>query len=82
MRADAPCSPWLVALGPNLPSRLIALLSTDGTDTATDTWCWQALYLLQPHLTLSQQEQLIQHPAVQRVRCLFCRATSLRSCGC
>lgn len=64
---DARASPWLTALGPSLPSRLIALLSKDGTDISTDTWCWQALYLVQAQLTLTQQAHILQHPTAQRV---------------
>lgn len=64
---DARASPWLTALGPSLPSRLIALLSKDSTDISTDTWCWQALYLVQAQLSPSQQDQILQHPTAQRV---------------
>ena len=65
--AGARVSPWFGALGPGLPSQLIALLSKDGSDNAVDTWCWQALYLLQSQLSSSQLEQILQHPTAQRV---------------
>ena len=65
--AAAKSSPWLSALSPTLPSQLIGLLSKDGTDHAVDTWCWQALYLLQAQLSASQIEQILQHPAAHRV---------------
>ncbi|KAA6419767.1 MAG: hypothetical protein FRX49_10300 [Trebouxia sp. A1-2] len=63
----AKSSPWLSALSPTLPSQLIGLLSKDGTDHAVDTWCWQALYLLQAQLSASQIEQILQHPAAHRI---------------
>lgn len=76
MPADARASPWLTALGPSLSSRLIALLSKDGSDMSVDTWCWQALYLLQAQLSPSQQDQILQHPTAQHAShcnpCLCC----------
>ena len=65
--AGAKSSPWLSAVSPTLPSHLIGLLSKDGADHAVDTWCWQALYLLQAQLSASQMDQILQHPAAQRV---------------
>ncbi len=65
--AGARSSPWLSAISPTLPSQLIGLLSKDGADHAVDTWCWQALYLLQAQLSASQMDQILQHPAAQRV---------------
>jgi len=65
--AGAKSSPWLSAVSPTLPSQLIGLLSKDGSDHAVDTWCWQALYLLQAQLSASQMDQILQHPAAQRV---------------
>ncbi|KAL3146495.1 hypothetical protein ABBQ32_000749 [Trebouxia sp. C0010 RCD-2024] len=84
--SDARASPWLTALGPSLPSRLIALLSKDSTDISTDTWCWQALYLVQAQLSPSQQDQILQHPTAQRIpptsiltlEPLFCSYSALR----
>ncbi len=65
--AGAKSSPWLSAFSSTLPSQLIGLLSKDGADHAVDTWCWQALYLLQAKLSASQMDQILQHPAAQRV---------------
>ena len=55
------------ALGPSLPSRLIALLSKECTDLAVDTCFWESLYLLQEQLSSSLQHQILQHPTAQRV---------------
>ncbi|KAL0028131.1 hypothetical protein WJX77_009068 [Trebouxia sp. C0004] len=65
--SDAKASPWLSAVSPTLPSQLVGLLSKDGSDHAVDTWCWQALYLLQAQLSASQIDQILQHPAAQRI---------------
>ena len=65
--AGAKPSPWLTAVSPTLPSHLIGLLSKDGADHAVDTWCWQALYLLQAQLSASHMDQILQHQAAQRV---------------
>ena len=63
----AEVSPWARALSPALPSQLIGLLSKDGSDKAVDTWCWQALYLLQAHLSPSHIHQILQHPTAHKV---------------
>ena len=76
--AGAKSSPWLSAVSPTLPSHLIGLLSKDGADHAVDTWCWQALYLLQAQLSASQMDQILQHPAAHRVSIMpFCTAAGL-----
>ena len=67
MHAEAKQSPWAEALGPNLAPRLLGLLSRDGTDKAMDTWCWQALHLLQEHLTTAQQQHILHHPVAYQV---------------
>ncbi len=88
--AGAKSSPWLSAVSPTLPSQLIGLLSKDGADHAVDTWCWQALYLLQAQLSASQMDQILQHPAAQRVsimpvlhcsRSRFCSSRAARLQG-
>ena len=65
--SEAKQSPWAEALGPNLPSRLIELLSPEFFDKALDTWCWQALYRLQAHLTPAQQHQILHHSVARQV---------------
>lgn len=65
--SGAKSSPWLSAVSPTLPSHLIGLLSKDGADHAVDTWCWQALYLLQAQLSASQMDHILQHPAAHRI---------------
>lgn len=67
MVAGLKSSPWVIALGPNVLARLIALISKDGLDHAVDTWCWQALYLLQGQLSPGQLDQILKHPVAQRV---------------
>lgn len=59
-------SPWVVPLGSNLTTVILSLLSKSRQDFAMDTWCWQALYLLQAQLSASQISQILQHPTLHQ----------------
>lgn len=67
MAAAVSVSPWFTRFGANLPAKLLQLASRRNGDKSITAWCWQALYLLQPELTDSQRQQILDGGAVTEV---------------
>lgn len=69
--ADVCLSPWVSHLGPELPAQLLQLASLHRSSKNITTWCWQALFLVQPKLTDSESRQAVNEIAFAEVHMLY-----------